>query len=160
MIVQGLLRLEAEKREEHQMDFAIIPRMLLEKLECESERRIHLNVLLSTALLFMAAFILVRHKNVLELVPHVCVAQALFGIPCPGCGITRSALAFLTGNIGQAWSMNPAGPVLCATTAFQVPLRCLVLTGKCESRIALNTSRFFTAVVVTFLIGNWLTCIL
>jgi hypothetical protein len=139
------------------MEFAIIPRLLLEKLERDSERQIHLNVLLSTILLIIAAFFLVRYRSVLELVPRVCVAQALFGIPCPGCGITRSVLALLAGDVRQAWLHNPAGPVLCAATASQVPLRCLVLIDRFPSRIAFITSRMVTVVLMLFLMVNWLT---
>ena len=142
------------------MDFAIIPRILLAKLERDAERRIHLNVLLSTILVVIVSFFLLQYKHVLEFVPHFCVAQAVFGIPCPGCGMTRSVLAFLAGDVGRAWSMNPTGPVLCVVTAFQVPLRCLVLIGRCRSRTAFITARTFTAVIVLFLMGNWLAHIL
>lgn len=142
------------------MNVAIIPRILLDKLEHDSERRVHLNVLLSAILLFIAAAFLIRYQNVLSLLPHICLAQTLFGIPCPGCGVTRSALAFLAGDVGRAWTLNPSGPVLCAATAFQVPLRSLVLIGACGSRAVVITSQAMTSVVVTVLIVNWLVHIL
>ena len=137
------------------MDVAIIPRMLLDKLELNPERRVHLNVLLSALLLFTVAALLVRCADALALLPHACLAQALFGIPCPGCGVTRSALAFLVGDVGRAWSLNPGGPFLCAAVAFQVPLRFLALCGACGGRFVVIASRAMTLIVLVVLILNW-----
>ncbi len=40
-----------------------------------------------------------------------CGMRELFGIPCPGCGMTRSVLMTLHGHVGQAVGVNPVGPV-------------------------------------------------
>ena len=141
------------------MDIAIIPRALLDRLETDPERRMHLNVLLSHVLLFIGAALLVRVPNGLAMVPHVCLVQSLFGIPCPGCGITRSVLAFLGGDVGGALTLNPVGPVLLVVFAIQVPLRSLALRGARWSRCVLSTSRATTIGVLIVLIGNWL-CLL
>lgn len=37
----------------------------------------------------------------------VCVARMLFGIPCPGCGITRAFLLLAQGKIKEATIMHP-----------------------------------------------------
>jgi hypothetical protein len=137
------------------MDIAIIPRILLDRLEMDPERRVHLNVLLSALVLFTMAALLVRCADALAILPHVCLAQALFGIPCPGCGVTRSALAFLAGDVGRAWSLNPGGAFLCAAVAFQLPLRSLVLCGACGGRSAMIASRAMTLIVLVVLIVNW-----
>ena len=144
------------QRKQQPMDVAIIPKMLLDRLEIDPGRRLHLNVLLSALLLFTVAALLVRYADALALLPHVCLAHALFGIPCPGCGVTRSALALLVGDVGRAWSLNPAGPVLCAAVAFQVPLRFLALCGACGGRSVGIVSRAMTIVVLVVLIVNWL----
>lgn len=36
-----------------------------------------------------------------------CPFRFLFGVSCPGCGMTRAWLAFLTGDVGRAFAMNP-----------------------------------------------------
>lgn len=36
------------------------------------------------------------------------------GLPCPTCGMTRSLVMALHGQIGRAWHMAPGGPVLLA----------------------------------------------
>ena len=137
------------------MDFAIIPRSLLNRFEQDGERRIHLDVLLSAMLLFIAAVLIGRYPMVPTYLPHVCLVQALFGIPCPGCGITRSVLAVLAGDLTRAWLLNPAGPLLCAATALQLPLRSLALARACDGSTALGVSRAMTSLVFTVMFANW-----
>jgi len=36
-----------------------------------------------------------------------CIFRALTGIPCPTCGTTRAATAFLNGDLAGAFSTNP-----------------------------------------------------
>ncbi len=141
------------------MDIAIIPRALLDRLETQPERRMHLNVLLSHLLLFGGVALLVCFPAGLAIVPHVCLVQSLCGIPCPGCGITRSVLALLGGDVGYALSLNPVGPVLLLVLAIQVPLRGLALCDVRWSRCVLSTSRAMTIGVLIVLIGNWLRLI-
>ena len=138
------------------MDIAIIPSVLLDRLEADPERRIHLNVLLSHLLLFSVAGLLVRLPSGLAIVPHGCLFQSLCGIPCPGCGVTRSVLAFLAGDLGRAWNLNPVGPAILVVVAVQVPLRTLALRRARWSGCVLSTSRAMTIGVLVVLIGNWL----
>lgn len=37
----------------------------------------------------------------------MCVFKLLFGLPCPGCGLTRANLLFFTGNFYEAFLMHP-----------------------------------------------------
>lgn len=41
-----------------------------------------------------------------------CSFREWFGIPCPNCGMTRSVLLSLHGQLSEAASLNPAGPLL------------------------------------------------
>jgi hypothetical protein len=43
-----------------------------------------------------------------------CGFQQRTGLPCPTCGMTRSALAFAQGNIREAFYTQPAGGLLCS----------------------------------------------
>jgi len=43
------------------------------------------------------------------LMPH-CLFRLLTGIPCPGCGMTRTFHMIGHGNFTDAFLMNPAGP--------------------------------------------------
>lgn len=37
----------------------------------------------------------------------VCIFKNALGIPCAGCGLTRSFLLILQGEFGQAWELHP-----------------------------------------------------
>lgn len=37
----------------------------------------------------------------------VCYFKRITGIPCPGCGLTRSFLLILQGKFSQAWELHP-----------------------------------------------------
>ena len=40
-----------------------------------------------------------------------CALRRQYGLPCPTCGITRSLVFTLHGDVGAAWRMAPVGPV-------------------------------------------------
>jgi len=82
------------------MHIAIVPRVLLDRVESDAESRIHLNVLISHLLLLLLLVLSATAFNgdlrrLFPLLPTVCVAQDVWGIPCPGCGITRSLLVLI-----------------------------------------------------------------
>lgn len=43
----------------------------------------------------------------------VCGFKQRFGLPCPGCGWTHAAQAFVTGHIGEAFYLQPAAAMFC-----------------------------------------------
>lgn len=46
--------------------------------------------------------------------PVVCGFRVLFGIPCPGCGLTRCLAALAHGDVVTAFRVHPAGPLFLA----------------------------------------------
>lgn len=48
-----------------------------------------------------------------EFVFGVCGFKQRFQLPCPGCGITHSAMQFVTGHIFRSFYIQPAGAALC-----------------------------------------------
>jgi hypothetical protein len=44
--------------------------------------------------------------------PSFCPTALLFGVPCPGCGLTRATLALLHGDVAGALRLHPLAPVL------------------------------------------------
>ena len=55
--------------------------------------------------------------------PGTCMFREMTGLPCPGCGLTRSFISIGHGRLLDAWHYNPAGFVLFAVIVFQVPYR-------------------------------------
>ncbi len=45
-------------------------------------------------------------------VEWVCWLRWRFGLPCPTCGLTRSLVLSLHGDLARAWILAPAGPVM------------------------------------------------
>ena len=39
----------------------------------------------------------------------ICTLKNISGLPCASCGVTRSVLAFFSGNVGNAFFHNPIG---------------------------------------------------
>jgi hypothetical protein len=54
-----------------------------------------------------------------------CVFRSLTGIPCPTCGTTRAATAFLDGNLLAAFTSNPLATVAGSVFIFGAPLAAL-----------------------------------
>ncbi|WP_428267183.1 DUF2752 domain-containing protein [Haliangium sp.] len=47
----------------------------------------------------------------------VCILRALTDVACPFCGMTRSVVAFVHGDLAGAWGYHPGGPLVAALAA-------------------------------------------
>lgn len=47
-----------------------------------------------------------------------CPSRLLTGVPCPGCGLTRSVTSLEHGDVIRAWRYNPFGPVAMVVLAW------------------------------------------
>jgi hypothetical protein len=63
-----------------------------------------------------AALWLVAHYNI-NLYPFPCGFKQHFGLPCPTCGFTHSALYFAQGKIFDSFNAQPAAALFCAIAA-------------------------------------------
>ena len=66
------------------------------------------------ALAVTALFGPIAAARLLTTGPVVCGFRALFGIPCPGCGLTRCLAALCRGDLVAAFRVHPAGPIFLA----------------------------------------------
>lgn len=74
------------------------------------------------SLVYVLGIIWITLNNYLKISLTLCPTKAIFGIPCPGCGITRAIMLSLKGeliaalqlnpNIALAWILIPFAPVL------------------------------------------------
>ena len=60
-------------------------------------------------------------------IPELCTYRKLFGVGCPGCGLTRSFSFMAHFRFGQAFDMNWMGPPFFLFVASQVPYRVFTL---------------------------------
>jgi hypothetical protein len=60
--------------------------------------------------------------------PGVCIFKNLTGLPCPGCGLTRSMTAAVRGNLSQSWMFHRLGFVTTFYILIQFLLNLMILT--------------------------------
>ena len=85
-----------------------------------------------------------------------CPFHALTGVPCPGCGTTRAALALARGDVAAAFGWNPlaaAAFLLGAATCLAAPL--WVAAGRALPSLALELPRRARLALVAVLGANW-----
>lgn len=84
-----------------------------------------------------------------------CPTRVMFGVPCPGCGMTRAARALLTGDLGAALRMNPAvffvGP-LAAYWLWQPAAEAL---GLARPRFTWRVPAWTYGALLVLLLGVW-----
>ena len=138
------------------MVVSFLPPMLLARMGLREATGWHANVVLSHLIAF-AGLCLTPLADWIDAIPHGCLSQSTLGLPCPGCGITRSATALKAGEFGRAFAANPAGPCLAAGFAVQFGLHSFALArGRSDSRATANrVSRYVGRSVVACLLLVW-----
>lgn len=53
-----------------------------------------------------------------ERVPIVCPVRRVTGRPCPGCGLTRSLVRMMHGDVAGSFRIHPAGPATAALLGY------------------------------------------
>ncbi|AKF07759.1 DUF2752 domain-containing protein [Sandaracinus amylolyticus] len=48
----------------------------------------------------------------------LCPTRLMFGVPCPGCGLTRATLAILQLDFAAMWRLHPMAPVMTPIVAW------------------------------------------
>jgi hypothetical protein len=87
--------------------------------------------------------------------PPSCPTYALFGIKCPGCGLTRSVVELAHGHWASSWHFHHLGWLMALAILLQIPYRLVALrTGRPPLGIWLP--EVFGYVLVFLLIANWL----
>ena len=82
-----------------------------------------LGVLVVAAVLQLSGTEGVRLPGMPIPLPEICYAKQHLGITCPGCGLTRSTICMIRGDLVGAFQFNPMGPVIFAIIVFQIPFR-------------------------------------
>ena len=59
----------------------------------------------------------------------LCLTRRVFGLPCPGCGLTRGVAHLLQGNLARAMTLHPLAPLATADAAVGWGLWGLTLYG-------------------------------
>jgi hypothetical protein len=130
------------------MEIDICPRWILRKFNVPELKLDHVSILVSTLLALLLVPI-VPH------VPHFCLMQKVFGIVCPGCGISHSLLALIRLNVGASWRANPAGLAIAAVFCFQILARPVAIAAPRAGRFVSLLSCYGSNVAVALLLLVW-----
>lgn len=58
-----------------------------------------------------------------QTLPELCYWRTMFGMDCPGCGLTRCFISAAHADLTAAWRYNPMGLLLFGSFLFQIPYR-------------------------------------
>jgi hypothetical protein len=85
----------------------------------------------------------------------VCELRARYGLPCPTCGLTRSVILTLHGEIARASAVNPSGPVFAfGILAIGTALLLLPLFPRFSTTFR-RAALAYSAAAVLFWLAEW-----
>ena len=88
-------------------------------------------------------------------IPSTCPSQTIFGVDCPGCGLTRSFIFLAHGDWHSAFVRNRVGWLLALAVIVQIPYRLFALLGRDRQPLGRRIPQVFGYVLIAALIGNW-----
>jgi hypothetical protein len=94
-------------------------------------------------------------------VPPLCASRTWFGVPCPGCGLTRSFIHLAHGRWQASWQAHRLGWLLALLVLLQIPYRLYRLRWPQGHLLSASTSTkicfgLFGLLVVNWVVGLWL----
>ena len=107
------------------MEPALFPVWLTKRLPGSFVVSRNINVLASCSLITLVLISGLASR--IAAIPHFCLLQRVLGVPCPGCGISRSLLAAAHGHFSAAWNFNPAGIVFWFFLVYEIAARILIV---------------------------------
>jgi hypothetical protein len=87
--------------------------------------------------------------------PQACYSRTLFGVKCPGCGLTRSFIYLAHGDWRAAWQIHRVGWLLAAIVMFQFPYRIVMLADAGRWALGPRFAAWFSTAVLGLLLANW-----
>jgi hypothetical protein len=90
----------------------------------------------------------------------ICGFKQQFQLPCMGCGITTSSMAFVSGDILKAFYIQPAGGVLCSTAVVVAGFSLLIAgfgvdLGLLEKIKWSRIWKYLLVAVIVIFAGGW-----
>jgi hypothetical protein len=138
------------------MEIEIIPRWLIKQLASNYTIQHELNILLSNILVVLL-FLVLKDKvlDLMNIVPHFCLFDRMFGIECPVCGTTRAFCEISKGNYLNAGNLNFSSFFVVSYFLSQIPLRLIALSNNDFIFIINVISKIFGLLVIGVVIINW-----
>jgi hypothetical protein len=88
--------------------------------------------------------------------PQTCMSRAIFGLRCPGCGLTRSIIHLAEGDWRASWHDHRLGGLLAVVIALQIPYRLYALCRPGRPLLPVSWQAAVGYALIGLLFGNWL----
>ncbi|QEH34198.1 hypothetical protein OJF2_27330 [Aquisphaera giovannonii] len=88
--------------------------------------------------------------------PPTCMSRSLFGVDCPGCGLTRSVIRASRGDWSGSWRTHHLGILFLVVLLIQVPYRLAALRRPARPIVPPRWQDAMSYALIALLIGNWL----
>jgi hypothetical protein len=93
--------------------------------------------------------------------PSLCPSEAIFGLRCPGCGMTRAFVAMAELRVADAWRLNWGGPLFFLMALFSIPHRIYLIRARSPRPWTVSPRLQWLGYTVIFLMfAGWLFDIL
>ena len=87
--------------------------------------------------------------------PTFCGSRALFGVECPGCGLTRSFIALAAGDLRRSYEFHHIGWLMALAVVAQIPYRTYCLRELKQRIVVRRWPQWFGYFLIVALIANW-----
>jgi hypothetical protein len=88
--------------------------------------------------------------------PVMCGSRSIFGVECPGCGLTRSFVALAGGDVAASLRYHRVGWVLFLAVLLQFPYRIIALRELRIGPVERSWPVWFGWALIGLLVFNWL----
>lgn len=159
---------------ENEIDYIMDPQIQGDSQQsADQQRRLvsrwrrHREVLVVSVLVVILSFVFqVRTDQKVEVtggvwtVPELCLSRSLWGVSCPGCGLTRSFVRLAHGDFSGSVAVNRVGWLLALATVIQIPYRSVMLrwlsTRGLPEPVPELANVLFGWTLIVALIGSWI----
>jgi hypothetical protein len=124
-------------------------------------------LLIAVAVVVLAVLLHVRSDQRVEFrwlpgypAPETCWSRSLFGMQCPGCGLTRSLIYLAHGDWRASLAMHRLGIVMALAILAQLPYCTVGILWKNDYPLGRRFATIVAWALVLLLMGNWLLDVL
>jgi hypothetical protein len=117
---------------------------------------------LSVAVIVLACLLSVRGDQRVEFgglhgwpIPELCQSKAMFGIDCPGCGLTRSFIHLAHGDVTASFQRHRLGWLVALFVVLQIPYRVWAIRSGLSAPLGNKLPWAGMWIVVLLLMANW-----
>ena len=123
------------------MEISFIPLFILNRITNNDILKIHFDILFSNILIVL--FILSGSISIISTMPHFCLIDNIFQVPCPGCGITSGIIGITTLK-----NISLGAVIIFIVLILQIPLRSIAIYNTNYSKCVIKLSKYFNNIAI------------